>query len=47
MDRPGEIGEAVSEALKADVPSIVEIAVDPEELEQPARASDAVKTNRR
>ena len=47
VDRPGEIGEAVSEALKADVPSIVEIAVDPEELEQPARASDAVKTNRR
>ena len=46
VDRPGDIGQAVSEALKADVPSIVEIRVDPEELEQPARA-DAVKQDRR
>ena len=46
VDRPGDIGQAVSEALKADVPTIVEIRVDPEELEQPARA-DAVKQDRR
>jgi thiamine pyrophosphate-dependent acetolactate synthase large subunit-like protein len=46
VDRIGDIGQAVTEALKADVPSIVEIPVDPEELEQPARA-DAVKKNRR
>ncbi|MEK7875661.1 MAG: thiamine pyrophosphate-binding protein, partial [Pseudomonadota bacterium] len=46
VDRPGDIGQAVSEALKSDVSSIVEIQVDPEELEQPARA-DAVKQGRR
>ena len=46
VDRPGDIGQVVSEALKSDVSSIVEIQVDPEELEQPARA-DAVKQGRR
>ena len=46
VERPGDIGEAVKEALKADVPSIIEIPVDPEALEQPARG-DAVKTDRR
>ncbi|MBI4189528.1 MAG: thiamine pyrophosphate-binding protein [Betaproteobacteria bacterium] len=46
VDRPGDINQAVAEALKADVPSIVEIKVDPDELQPPARA-DAVKKNRR
>jgi len=34
---PGDIGNAVNEALKANVPSVIEIPVDPEALEQPAR----------
>ncbi|MGB7542834.1 MAG: thiamine pyrophosphate-binding protein [Burkholderiales bacterium] len=45
VERPGDIGDAVKEALKADVPSIIEIPVDPEALEQPARG-DAVKQDR-
>lgn len=45
VERPGDIGDAVNEALKADVPSIIEIPVDPEALEQPARG-DAVKQDR-
>jgi acetolactate synthase-1/2/3 large subunit/sulfoacetaldehyde acetyltransferase len=46
VERPGDIGAAVEAALKADAPSIIEIPVDPEALEQPARG-DAVKQNRR
>ncbi len=46
VQRAADIGEAVTEALKAEVPSIIEIPVDPEALEQPARA-DAVRKNRR
>lgn len=46
VERPGDIGAAVAEALKADVATIVEIPVDPEALEQPAR-HDAVKKDRR
>ena len=46
VERAGDIGNAVGEALKAGVPSIIEIPVDPEALEQPARG-DAVKQNRR
>ena len=45
VERPGDIGDAVKEALKADVPAIIEIPVDPEALEQPARG-DAVKQDR-
>lgn len=45
VERPADIGDALKEALKADVPSIIEIPVDPEALEQPARG-DAVKQNR-
>ena len=45
VERPGDIGDAVKEALKAEVPSIIEIPVDPEALEQPARG-DAVKQDR-
>jgi thiamine pyrophosphate-dependent acetolactate synthase large subunit-like protein len=45
VERAGDIGQAVAEALKADVPTIVEIPVDPEALEQPARG-DAVKKDR-
>lgn len=45
VDRAADIGQAVAEALKADVPTIVEIPVDPEALEQPARG-DAVKKDR-
>ncbi len=45
VERPGDIGDAVNEALRADVPSIIEIPVDPEALEQPVRG-DAVKKER-
>jgi acetolactate synthase-1/2/3 large subunit/sulfoacetaldehyde acetyltransferase len=45
VERPGDIGAAVEAALKADVPSIIEIPVDPEALEQPVRG-DAVKKDR-
>ena len=45
VERPGDIGAAVEAALKAEVPSIIEIPVDPEALEQPARG-DAVKQDR-
>ncbi len=45
VERPGDIGNAVEEALKAGVPSVIEIPVDPEALEQPARG-DAVKQDR-
>lgn len=45
VERPADIGQAVTEALKADVPSIIEVPVDPEQLEAPAR-SDAVKKDR-
>jgi acetolactate synthase-1/2/3 large subunit/sulfoacetaldehyde acetyltransferase len=45
VERAADIGQAVAEALKANVPTIVEIPVDPEALEQPAR-SDAVKQDR-
>ncbi|MBI3068895.1 MAG: thiamine pyrophosphate-binding protein [Betaproteobacteria bacterium] len=45
VERPGDIGQAVTEALKAGVPSIIEIPVDPEQLEAPAR-SDAIKKGR-
>jgi thiamine pyrophosphate-dependent acetolactate synthase large subunit-like protein len=45
VERAGDIGNAVQEALKADVCTIIEIPVDPEALEQPARG-DAVKQDR-
>lgn len=45
VERPGDIGDAVKEALKAEVPAIIEIPVDPEALEQPARG-DALKQDR-
>ncbi|HEY6240411.1 MAG TPA: thiamine pyrophosphate-binding protein [Burkholderiales bacterium] len=45
VERPGDIGAALEEALKAEVPAIIEIPVDPEALEQPARG-DAVKQDR-
>jgi acetolactate synthase-1/2/3 large subunit/sulfoacetaldehyde acetyltransferase len=43
--RPADIGEAVRAALEAEVPSIIEIPVDPEALEQPVRG-DAVREDR-
>ena len=46
VEQPGDIGGAVTAALKADIPSIIEIPVDPDELTQPARG-DAVKATRR
>jgi len=45
VERPGDIAQAVSEALKSEVSSIIEIPVDPEELDQPARG-DAVRKDR-
>lgn len=45
VERIADVGGAVADALKADVPTIIEIPVDPEALEQPARG-DAVKKDR-
>lgn len=45
VDRAGDIGNAIGEALKANVPAIIEIPVDPEALEQPARG-DALRQER-
>ncbi|MGE5525076.1 MAG: thiamine pyrophosphate-binding protein [Rhodospirillaceae bacterium] len=45
VERASDIGAAVADALKADVSTIIEIPVDPEALEQPARG-DAVKQDR-
>ena len=43
VDRPQEIGEALNEALKAGVPSVIEVPVDPEELPYPTRAADVFR----
>lgn len=45
VERVGDIGAAVAEALEANVPSIIEIPVDADALEKPAR-NDAVKKER-
>lgn len=45
VERAADIGPAVAEALKSNVSTIVEIPVDPEALEKPAR-SDALKKGR-
>ena len=45
VERATDIGAAVAEALKQEVPTIVEIPVDAEALERPAR-NDAVKKDR-
>ena len=40
VERPEDVGDAMLEALKAGKPSIIEIAVDPDELPRPARLAD-------
>ncbi len=39
-EKPEDVAPAVKEALAADVPTVIEIPVDPEELPYPARAAD-------
>jgi len=46
VDRPEEICDAFSEALKADGPSIIEIPIDPDEMPRPARLADVQATQR-
>ena len=43
VDRVEDLGEALEEAVKAGVPSVIEIPVDPAELPYPARAMDVLK----
>ena len=43
VDRVQDLGPVLEEALKAEVPSIIEIPVDPSELPYPARAADVLK----
>ena len=38
-----EIGDAFQEAMKASGPTIIEVAVDPEEMPRPARLGDVVR----
>ena len=41
VERAEEIGDALKEALESDLPSIIEIPVDPEELPAPVRLVEA------
>lgn len=43
-EKPDEIRKVVQEALAIDGPSVIEIPIDPEELQAPARASDAFQS---
>ncbi len=45
VERPGDIAPALADALESGVPAVIEIPVDPEALEQPARG-DAMKRDR-
>ena len=40
VERPGDVGDAFLEALRAEGPSIIEIPVDPDVLPRPARLAD-------
>ena len=42
VENPGDIGAALQEALAADVPSIIEIPIDPDELPRPARLAEVL-----
>ena len=43
VERPEDLAPTVREALAADVPSVIEVPVDPDELPYPARAADVLK----
>lgn len=43
VERPEDLAPTLLEALAADVPSVIEIPVDPDELPYPARAADVLK----
>ncbi len=45
-ERPEEVASAVSEALRSDVPTVIEVPVDPEELPYPARVADVFQGRR-
>ena len=40
VDRPEDIGDALTQALNADGPSIIEIPTDPDEMPRPARLAE-------
>lgn len=42
VEAPGDIGDALREALAAEVPSIIEIPTDPDELPRPARLAEVL-----
>ena len=46
MERVQDLPMALSEALKTDVPTLIEIPVDPTELPYPARAADVLKNKK-
>ena len=43
VERPEDVAQAIGEALAAEVPSVIEIPVDPDELPYPARAADVFR----
>jgi acetolactate synthase-1/2/3 large subunit/sulfoacetaldehyde acetyltransferase len=43
VERPEDLGDALREAMGLDVPSIIEIPIDPQELPIPPRAADALR----
>ena len=46
MERVKDLPMAMDEALKTDVPTLIEIPVDPTELPYPARAADVLKNKK-
>lgn len=40
VDDPADVGPALQEALASDIPSIIEIPIDPDELPRPARLAE-------
>ncbi len=45
VERPEDVGPAITEALASDTISVIEIPIDPDELPYPARAADVFKSN--
>lgn len=43
VEKPDQISDAFQQAMKANVPSIIEVPVDPDEMPRPARLADVVK----
>ncbi len=45
VEKPGDVSQALADALASEVTSVIEIPIDPDELPYPARAADVFKSN--